>query len=114
MRALVLLILCAIAAACKSPPGAAAKVPVEAPAPPIEAAPITIDAGEPEQAEDAATAEQLFERALTQKNEHPGEAIRLYRKAAQLAANDASLQTKVKEELKSFEPLMRDRAREAY
>jgi hypothetical protein len=49
---------------------------------------------------------------MVHKNDHPGESIRLYKKAAELG--DDSLKAKVKEQLAQFEPGIRDRAREAY
>ncbi len=67
-----------------------------------------------EPAEDVGNADDLFQRAVTLREDRPGEAIRLFRKSAQLAPDDASLQAKVKAQLAQFEPAMRDRARAAY
>ena len=97
MRALLLALLFTVPA-CNKPP------PVAPPAPVVEAEPPP----------DVGNADDLFQRAYGLKDEHPGESIRLYKKAAQLEPNDAPLQAKVKEALSKFEPLMRDRAREAY
>jgi tetratricopeptide (TPR) repeat protein len=105
MRAPILVLLCFVAA-CKPP---SAEVP-----PPAVGA---LDAGPAIAAEpppDVGNADDLYQRAYMLKGEHPGEAIRLYKKAAELAPNDAPLQAKVKAELKQFEGAMRDRAREAY
>ena len=96
-----ILALALFAAGCKSPPPPPQAPP---PAPIVDAAP----------AEDVGNADDLYQRAYTLKDERPGESIRLYRKAAQLAPGDAPLQAKVKEQLAQFEPTMRDRAREAY
>ena len=100
MRATLLVLLCCTAG-CKSPPAD----------PPKPAAPPTVEA---EPAADVGNADDLYQRAFVLKDEHPGEAIRLYKKAALLEPNDAPLQKKVKEQLAQFEPAMRDRAREAY
>lgn len=111
MRSLLPLILCSsLVIACKSPPP-------EAPLPPpIKLSELVVDAGsaEEEPTPDVGNADDLYQRAFTLKDEHPGEAIRLYRKSAELAPNDKPLQEKLKEQLKAFEPLMKDRAREAY
>ena len=84
---------------CKSPPPSPPPVVAEVPHP-VE--------------DDVGNADDLYQRAFTLKDERPGEAIRLYKKAAQLEPNDAPLQAKVKQQLAQFEPAMRDRAREAY
>ncbi len=108
MRLALLALVCSIAA-CKSP------APTDPPARVAEA-PVVIDAGptDAEPPDDVGNADDLYQRAMTLKDEHPGEAIRLYKKAAQLAPNDAPFQARVKEQLAQFEPKMRDRAREAY
>ncbi len=100
MRLLALALICSSFVACKSPPPVA-----------IAAA---VDAGREEYPEDVGNADDLYQRAFMLKDEHAGEAIRLYKKSAALAPNDKPLQAKVKEQLALFEMAMRDRAREAY
>ena len=99
MRALLLVLLCG-AAGCRSKA-------VE----PVASAPTAVEAEPPP---DVGNADDLYQRAMTLKDEHPGEAIRLYKKASELSPTDARFQANVKEQLAPFERASRDRGREAY
>jgi|GEM_PF-2917161 len=84
---------------------------------PAEGAPVAaaeVDAGPELPPEDVGNPDDLFQKAMLSRDDHPGEAIRLYKKSAELAPNDAALQARVKEQLKGWETQMRDRARAAY